>query len=230
MNFERKRKAEFLSLALALATANLLQPVFAQEGPDMSFQAPLAGEGFVIELPEIGEMPAPPDLPPDMLGMALGAPPPFGMPMPAMAPMMMGRKGGGGCDMLRGGSCGMLAGVDWTDEQMEQIWKSKQTMVEKGGLKMAELVNQKMQLKDLLSQPQLDKAKIQGTQNKINSLMGDLANLRLEQELATLSLLSPEQHKEMRRKFVEKAAGLGSWGKHKWKSKYSEKKSCDVAK
>lgn len=116
----------------------------------------------------------------------------------------------------------MMTDLSLTDEQYEKMFQAKQDFMSKAGSKITELRAQSLELRNLLSQPETDKGKIVATQNKINQLMADVANLGIEKKLACLSALTPEQRKEIRHKFLTTSCGgghcpmkhRGSW-KHK---------------
>ena len=142
-------------------------------------------------------------------------PPPGGMPPPPSGcefggpDVLMMAHGGGG----RGGFAGLPGGLPddatLTDEQLEKIYKAKETFQEKAGPKMLDLVNQGRALRDAMMEPELDKAKMQGIQNRMNGLIGEIGSLKLDQQVAILSTFTPEQRKEMRHNFLKRSMGAG---------------------
>lgn len=149
-----------------------------------------------VDMPSLPPAPPPPEMP---------FPPQeaFG-PGPGPGPQIAhfpGHHGPGGA-MLFGG---LTNDVSFSDDQLEKIFQLKQDCMDKTGPKMAELFAQHRALRDLLTQPNTDKSKAQEIQGKINSLRGDIANYRLEQQIGLLGVLTPEQRKELRRNFVKRA-------------------------
>ena len=102
---------------------------------------------------------------------------------------------GGGCDLPRG--------INLADDQLEKLFSLKKEMITRCAPKMTDLKLQEMDLLDLISQPQVDKGKVQAAQNKINGLKADLANLRVNFMVDSLSVLSDDQRKDLRRTFIK---------------------------
>jgi Spy/CpxP family protein refolding chaperone len=91
----------------------------------------------------------------------------------------------------------------FTDEQLEKVFQVKSKFMDAVGPKMAELKSAQRALYDQLTQPEMDKGKVQALQGKINSLHADMANARLDQQIGLLGVLTPEQRKDLRRGFLK---------------------------
>lgn len=118
---------------------------------------------------------------------------------------MPGHHGPGapGCgDMM---FCGLSGDLSLSDDQLERIFRIKQDFLDKVSSKYADLFVQHRALKDLLTQIETDKSKLLAVQTRINTLKGDIANSRLEEQMGVLGVLSAEQRKEIRRNFVKRA-------------------------
>ena len=185
-----------------LAGVSTVVPAFTQEGP------PPGPETEVMESVDIAIENAPPPFPgmPDM-GEGPGMPPggPFTMPL---AP-----PGGGGPDDViafhHGGSDVMLlrslTDSSFSDEQLEKMYQIKSDFQDKSGAKFVEMMSLERNLRDMLTQPEFEKSKAQSLQNKINSAKADLANLRLDERMSLLAVLTPEQRKEVRHNYIKRA-------------------------
>lgn len=116
---------------------------------------------------------------------------------PGMCPFQ-GREAGQDVECL-------VTDLSLTDEQYEKMFQAKQDFMTRAGAKIMELRTQSMELKSLMCQPEIDKAKIVATQNKVNQLNAEIANLGLEKKLACLSALTAEQRKEIRHRFLSES-------------------------
>ncbi|MBY0552670.1 MAG: Spy/CpxP family protein refolding chaperone [Candidatus Obscuribacterales bacterium] len=167
------------------------------EGFDLALEGPGAPVSFEAQLPPPDGMPAPPDGG-DVLFIARGG-------------------GGGVCPEGFGGGMSCLPdGASLTDEQLEKIYKAKETFQEKAGPKMLELRTQARAMRDAMMEPELDKAKLQGIQSRMNALIADLGSLKLEKQIAVQSVYTPEQRKEMRHNYLKRSVegpGCGRFGK-----------------
>jgi Spy/CpxP family protein refolding chaperone len=213
-------------------------PVWAQEdvlvGPTMeAFDIEMDSEPFTIALPAPGEdvfyyspaqsMPFPPmafapgarvmPLPPGVGAGAIAATPPQDVLFMAAAPAgdEHDKKdcGGGGGGWSRRGHASMFKNLNLTDDQYEKLYSIKrETMGQMAG-KMGNMATLHMDLKDALLQADLDKSKIQSVQDKINALKTDMANMRLNQHISMLNVLTPEQRKELRLAMIKSSASDG---------------------
>lgn len=201
-----------------MAGAGMLMPAFTQEGP------PPGPETELMESVDIAIENGPPPFPgmPGMGGeMAAG-----GMPMPFNIPLPPPDAGGGPEDVLafhHGGSDVMLlkslTDTSFSDEQLEKMYQIKSDFQDKSGPKFVEMMSLERNLRDLLTQTEFDKSKAQSLQNKINSAKADLANLRLDERMSLLAVLSPEQRKEVRHNYIKRAdfGGMGGMRMMKFK-------------
>lgn len=95
-----------------------------------------------------------------------------------------------------------------TDAQKEKFFEIKNKMLADAGPKKVALAEQKRLLKDLLTKDTIDRKAVQSTQDKINSLKTDLANVMIVSRLDMSEELTPEQRKIVRYR------GLKPGGKH----------------
>lgn len=107
-----------------------------------------------------------------------------------------------------GGRFGGGMKLNLTDEQLEKIHDMKNKLADNLGPKRLELSSAKRQLKDMISKPTLDRKAITQTQEKINSLRADIANLSLAFKLDVSEQLTDEQKKEIRRKALSPKRGM----------------------
>lgn len=212
-----------------MAGVGTLMPAFSQEGPppgpetelmesvDIAIEnAPPPFMGFASVVGS-GDMPGPgmPGMPPGMPGM--GAP--FTMPLPPPGgegpeDVIAFHHGGSDVMLLRS-----LTDSSFSDEQLEKMYQIKSDFQDKSGPKFVEMMSLERNLRDLLTQPEFDKSKAQSLQNKINSAKADLANLRLDERMSLLAVLTPEQRKEVRHNYI-KRADFGMAGMHMMKFKH----------
>lgn len=197
-------------LAATVGIMAMCGPVQAQlEGPAAGLETEMM-EGFDLALEEPGA--------PIAFEAQLPPPGPEGMPAPDGGDVLFIARGGGGAcpEGFGGGMPCMPEGVSLTDEQLEKIYKAKETFQEKAGPKMLELRNQARAMRDAMMEPELDKAKLQGIQSRMNALIADLGSLRLEKQMAVQSVYTPEQRKEMRHNYLKRSVegpGCGRSGK-----------------
>ncbi len=176
-------------------------PGFAPGGPPEDFMVAVPPpEALMIEAFEIAAMPADGD---DMAGFAVGI---EGPALDAFrmrgGPMMMrrGMMGMGGCPM-GGGGC--FAGLDLTDEQLEKMHDLKNQFLDKVGPKFVELASLKRHLMDVMAGTTTDAKKAHDLQNKINAAKADLANMKLDNDLAKLDVLTETQRKEIHTRMLK---------------------------
>lgn len=212
--------AAFVGLIGGAAFAQ--EPQDAPPGPDMTVSIPpIEGEVEInAPLPPVGIGPMGFD-PMDMIAEGPDGPPDAAMPPPGPpgeGPMMMahmppGGPGGGGM-MWRhhggGGGChrgNPFADLNLTDDQYEKLFALRRDTAGNDAGRMGELMKSEMQLHDLMLQPDIDRAKITATQNHINQIKSELANSRLDKKLAMISILTPEQRKQLRQNMLHRMAG-----------------------
>lgn len=132
-----------------------------------------------------------------------------GAPPPEAVMLMANHRPGGGGFHHGFGVPGGFSNMNLTDDQLEKIYKSREAFQEKAGPKMLELRNQSHALRDAMMDAELDSKKILSIQSRINALTADIATLKVDQQLAVLSVFTPEQRKEMRHNFLQRAVGGG---------------------
>lgn len=88
--------------------------------------------------------------------------------------------------------------VDLSDEQIEKIHSLKNQYLDAVGPKMLEIASKQRKLRDVLLAPSVDAAQAKTLQEAINSLKGEISNLKLENKIDCLSILTPEQRKNIR--------------------------------
>ncbi|MBY0357027.1 MAG: Spy/CpxP family protein refolding chaperone [Candidatus Obscuribacterales bacterium] len=182
-------------LTLVGLSIGLTTGAFAQDFPGADID--LAGS--VDLLAEGGEGFMPPAPPPESMPAVVAARPMFGHGSPFMGHCPVGHCGP---EMMFAGLCGESS---LSDDQLEKIYQIKESFLDKAGSKFAELTSQERAKRDLLTQADLDKTKVQAVQTRINGLKADLANLRLDEQVGMLGVLTNEQRKELRRNFVKRA-------------------------
>lgn len=218
----RMKKLSRYGIVLGLmAGVGTLMPAFTQEGP------PPGPETELMESVDIAIENAPPPFP-GMPGMGGEMPGP-GMPIPFTMPLPPppGGDGAGPEDVIafhHGGSDVMLLRAltdsSFSDEQLEKMYQIKSDFQDKSGPKFVEVMSLERNLRDLLTQPEFDKSKAQSLQNKINSAKADLANMRLDERMSLLAVLTPEQRKEVRHNYIKRADfGMAGMRMMKWKHK-----------
>lgn len=118
--------------------------------------------------------------------------------------------GGGGGGWSRRGHGDMFKSLNLTDDQYEKLYTIKRESMGQMAGKMGSMATLHMDLKDALLQSDLDKSKIQSVQDKINALKSDMANMRLNQHINMLGVLTPEQRKELRLAMIKSSASGGA--------------------
>lgn len=87
-----------------------------------------------------------------------------------------------------------------TDAQKESMFQLKNKLKDELGSKKVALDTSKRKMKDLLTQPTIDKAAIQAEQQKATSLQADISNSVTSFRIASAEILTPEQRQVMRYK------------------------------
>lgn len=97
----------------------------------------------------------------------------------------------------------------FTDEQLEKLNTIKNQFADASGPKRLELQSAQRQLKDLMTQPGLDRKKATDLQAKINALRADLANMHLSMRMDSLDVFTADQKKQLREASLKRQfAGL----------------------
>ncbi|MBP7861559.1 hypothetical protein KA183_07745 [bacterium] len=180
-------KLSSLLTAVACFTAFSL-PSFAQGAPD--FEGPAPGD-------EAFMMPPPPQV--DGESDELAFLPDEAMEMSAF-PLSASASGGGK--------------FKFSEEQLEKIYNLKNKLADESGPNFVELMKQKRHLKDLITQPNLDRGAIHATQDKINKLSNELSNARLAFKMDMFDQLTPEQKQSMRYKSMKRGGHQGGLKHH----------------
>lgn len=108
-----------------------------------------------------------------------------------------------------GGGVPVCEELNLTDDQLEKIHAIKLRRADEVGTKKVELMAQMRKLKDLLSQPTLDRQAVQQTQDKISGLKADIANQMINGLMDAHDVMSMDQRKQLRHKFL-----VGGFGPH----------------
>lgn len=149
---------------------------------------------------------------PDFEDAEMTPPPPIdGEPL-AMLPDL-----GGDMEMaafpLSATASGGAGRMKFSEDQLEKIYSLKNKLADETGSTVAELGKQKRHLKDLLTQPSLDRAAVQSTQDKINKLQADLSNASLAFKMDLFEQFTPEQKQALRYKSM-KRGHMGGFKHH----------------
>lgn len=190
LNLKRSR---LLSIAVAfvapLALGSL--PAQAQDGsPSMEMPPPMA-------------MPAP--VGPGEEGPAPG-PINFAMALPAGSMEAMPDAG-----MMDMGARFLKGDVAVTDDQYEKLYQLRGDFMDKFAPKMLEVMTLKRHLKDVLTSADIDSSKANDLKKQMASAVQDLANMKIDNEIATMKVYTPEQRKHLRLAMM-KCPGMSGWG------------------
>jgi len=179
-------------------------PVLAQEVdlPDDLSEGPPPVEGMVeISLDADGSPEFNIAMEPNAIQMAApGGPGPRMMMMRRGLSMRGGHWGRGGCPWL--------GALDLSDDQYERIYALKNSFLDKVGPKMLEIRTQERHLKDTMTQPSVDAKAARNMQDKINNLRADVSNIKLDNKLAVLDVLTAEQRKKIRDWMIKGGRGM----------------------
>ncbi|CAN5136203.1 hypothetical protein BH11CYA1_BH11CYA1_47860 [soil metagenome] len=133
----------------------------------------------------------------------------FAMALPAGSPMGESPDAG----MMDMGARFLKGDVAVTDDQYEKLYQLRGDFMDKFAPKMLEVMTLKRHLKDVLTSADIDTAKANDLKKQMASAVEDLANLKIENEIATMKVYTPEQRKHLRLA-VMKCPGLRGWGHH----------------
>lgn len=179
-----KNKAIAFAVLSAIATG--FSPAFAQlEVPETDLDL----EGEVVQLEDSNVLAA--------------------LPPSSGQPIAFGRAGGAAAGRPVSPLAALQGDLAITDEQYEKLFSIKKQFLSDAGPKMLALKSSQRDLRDLLSQPKVDKQKVKDLQSQINTQKGELANLKLEKKLSGLEVLTEEQRKEIRRQMLKGCIGGG---------------------
>lgn len=190
LNLKRSR---LLSIAVAfiapLALGSL--PVQAQEGEPTALSSNASTDATA---PGPGEFGPPPG------GFN------FAMAIPAGASMEAMPDAG----MMDMGARFLKGDVAVTDDQYEKLYQLRGDFMDKFAPKMLEVMTLKRHLKDVLTSTDIDSNKANDLKKQMASAVQDLTNLKIENEIATMKVYTPEQRKHLRLAMM-KCPGMAGW-------------------
>jgi Spy/CpxP family protein refolding chaperone len=94
-------------------------------------------------------------------------------------------------------------------DQLEKMLTFKTQAREEAQPKVADLISSTRKMRDLLTQPNVDKGQVMNLEGQINSDKAALGNIRVETKLNELSVLTPQQRQELRNEFVKRSVEFG---------------------
>lgn len=106
--------------------------------------------------------------------------------------------GPGGFRGHGGGGCDKFGRLDLTDEQNEKLYQLKQKFADQIGLTKVEMKKEHRKMRDLLTQPTIDRKAVEAAHAKMNTLKTTLSNAKLAFKLDASEILTPEQRKQLR--------------------------------
>jgi Spy/CpxP family protein refolding chaperone len=92
-----------------------------------------------------------------------------------------------------------------TDAQSEKIVSLKDQFMTQARPKISDIIASKRKIGELMSQPNVDKQQLLSLQNAINSDRDSLSNLKLENRLDELNVLTDQQREQLHKRFLEHA-------------------------
>ena len=141
-------------------------------------------------------------------------------PASAEAPQTIAKVPGGACPV--GGKCsgGSNFFKSMTNEQLEKLNTLKTQMKESVGPKYLELKKLKTDMKDKITQENVNKEELLAIQDKINAIRADISSSRVSFIADASSIFTAEQKQEMRRKMLMRnVMGAKHHGKRSWHGK-----------
>lgn len=111
------------------------------------------------------------------------------------------------------GAHGPSGGLNLSDEQLEKIYKIKNSYADSEDQKKTELKSLGRQMKALLMEEKVDRSAVQALNKKISGLKADLAEIKLSMRLDSMDVLSTEQRQELRHKSLQRQV-MGGRPKH----------------
>lgn len=103
----------------------------------------------------------------------------------------------------------------FSDDQLQKMSSLNNKFKDGIATQAVQLGSLHRQLKDVFTQPQVDRAKAVEIQSKINALKADLSIAKLNYKLDKMAILTPEQREKMRhRLLVSQAMGGERGGRH----------------
>lgn len=130
----------------------------------------------------------------------------FAMALPAGASMEAMPDAG----MMDMGARFLKGDVAVTDDQYEKLYQLRGDFMDKFAPKILEVMTLKRHLKDVLTSSDIDSNKANDLKKQMASAVQDLANLKIENEIATMKVYTPEQRKHLRLAMM-KCPGMTGW-------------------
>ena len=103
----------------------------------------------------------------------------------------------------RGAFSALKGDAALTDAQYEKIFNIKESFRDQLGPKLAGLFSTKREMKDLMTQPNLDKSKIESLEAKLDNERSSISDLKLQEKLNVISVLTDQQRQVIREHFVK---------------------------
>jgi Spy/CpxP family protein refolding chaperone len=119
----------------------------------------------------------------------------------------LGCSGGG--SFHRGGKMG------FSDSQLEKMASEKDQFLNKTASERSQLGILHRQLREELSQTNIDRSKAESILAKINSIKADLSTAKLDLKINEIALLTPDQREQMRHRMLVAEAFGGGFGHHR---------------
>lgn len=116
--------------------------------------------------------------------------------------------------LAEGGGPGGRAKMDFSDEQLQKMGALNNKFKDSIGAQAVQLGSLHRQLKEVFTQPQVDRAKALDIQSKINAIKADLSIAKLNHKLDKMAILTPEQREKMRHRMLVSEAFGGGRGGH----------------
>lgn len=109
-------------------------------------------------------------------------------------------------EIIAVGAASPAQGMNLTDEQLEKIVGIKNSFRDSASKKVADLKLLQRQLRSMIMEEKVDRAKVTDLQSKINALKSDLSSARLAMKLDTFDVLTGEQKQKMRHRALQQEA------------------------
>ncbi len=111
------------------------------------------------------------------------------------------------------GKASFLESLNLTDAQLEKMAALKDDFETDTAGKKAELKVLFRKMHNLMTMPTIDRGQITAVHDRINALITDLSNARLNYMMDKADVLTPDQRKQIRHKILTWQAfgGLGRW-------------------
>jgi Spy/CpxP family protein refolding chaperone len=97
-----------------------------------------------------------------------------------------------------------------TNDQFEKIFAIKNQAAEQITPKVVDLIAAKREMRDAMTEPNVDKSRVLGLQAKINGDKDAIANVKVASKLDELGVLTPDQRQQIRQSFVKWSVERGA--------------------